>query len=85
MADFSATTTTRVHEPIHWCGFNDDGVQRLLFFKGDDGVRLQVPADAALRQGMFDWGTSTPERRDALRAWASDPEMFYPPALVETA
>jgi len=30
---------------------------------------------------MFDWSTLTPERRDALRAWAEDPSMDWPPPV----
>lgn len=68
-----------VYEPIRWCGFyEDEDDQRWLIFKAADGVRREILATAALAASMFDWGTATPVRRDALHAWAADPDTGWP-------
>jgi len=75
-----------VFEPIRWCGwFEDEDGSRWLVFKSVDGLRQTITATEALANGMFDWDTTTPERRDILQPWATDPTMASPSARALAA
>ncbi len=77
--DTATTLTLRDEDVIRWTGcYIEDEGRRWVRFKSPDDRRWQTPADVALADRMFDRSTSTPERRDSLRAWALDPSIEWP-------
>ena len=63
-----------VELPITWTGFDfadtRDADRTFARFRDANGARWQVPMLSALEQGLFDWPTSTADRRDRIRAEA---------------
>ena len=70
------TTTDGRPRPLRWVGYSWDP-SRVVRFEDARGELCEAPAGAALRFGLFELATSTPERRDALRAWAADPTIEF--------
>ncbi len=54
--------------PIRWTGFSWEP-KRVVRFTDAVGRLCELPVADAIRVGLFDFETTTPERRDTLRAW----------------
>ena len=69
--------------PIRWTGCSWEP-RRTIRFKDASGQYYELDVADVLRLGLFDLDTTTPLRRDALRAWAAPPAAEHAPAHVET-
>lgn len=63
------TSTRSFLAPIRWIGFSWEPT-RSVRFKDAAGRLCEVSLADAIRVGLFDFETTTPERLQTLRAWA---------------
>ncbi len=62
------TSTRSFLAPIRWIGYSWEPA-RVVRFEDAAGRLCEVSVVDAIRVGLLDFETTTPGRRDALRAW----------------
>ncbi len=62
------TSTRSFLAPIRWTGYSWEP-KRVVRFTDAAGRLCELPVADAIRVGLFDFETTTPERLETLRAW----------------